>query len=85
MFFTGLNYKLRLLDVYTGRLSGLKYKLRLLDVFTGRLSGLKYKLIFHFKLMADMVRDGITEFVYDTVKPAFLKRELVEFGVDRYQ
>jgi hypothetical protein len=54
--------------------------MRLLDANTGNLSGLKYKLVCHFKLVADMVR----EFMYDMVRSAFLKRDLVGFGVDRY-
>ena len=32
-----------------------------------------------------MVWDGITEFVYDADRQAFLKVELVGFDVDRYQ
>ena len=39
--------------------------MRLLDVNTERLSGLNYDLVCHFKLVADMVRGGIREFVYD--------------------
>jgi hypothetical protein len=54
---------------------------RLLYVDTGRLSRLKYKLICHFKLVVDMVR----EFVNDTVGPAFLEREVMGLGVDRYR
>ena len=40
-------------------------QVRLPDVDTGRLSGLKYKLICSFKLVADMIRDGIRELVND--------------------
>ena len=58
--------------------------MRLPDVDTGRLSGLKYKLISHFKLVADIVRDGFREFVSDANRPAFLERELMGLGVDGY-
>jgi hypothetical protein len=54
---------------------------RLANVYAGKLSGLKYKFVCHFKLAVDMDR----VFVYDVDKPAFLKRKLVEFGVDKYQ
>ena len=37
--------------------------MRLSGVNTGRLLGLKYKLLFHFKLAADIVRDGIWDFM----------------------
>ena len=37
-----------------------------------------------FKLEADVVRNGIRKFVYDTDRPAFLKRQIVRFGVHRY-
>ena len=37
--------------------------MRLPDIDTRRLLGLKYKLICHFKLVTDMVGDGIREFV----------------------
>ena len=57
---------------------------RLLDVDTGRLSGLKCKLICRFKLVADMVGDGIREFVNDMDRPAFLERELMSLGMERY-
>ena len=50
---------------------------------TRRLSGLKYELVCRFKLVADMVGAGIKEFVYDGL--AFLKRDLVGFGVDGYR
>ena len=60
-------------------------QVRLLNVVTGRLLGLKYKLICCFKLAADMLGDGIREFVNDTDGPAFLERELVELGVDEYE
>ena len=40
-------------------------------------SGLKYKLVCHFKLAAEIVRGGVTEFVNDTDGPAFLGRELL--------
>ena len=51
--------------------------MRLSNVDTGRLTGLKYKLICRFKLVVDMARN-------DTGGPAFLKRELMGLGVDRY-
>ena len=35
-----------------------------------------------FKLAADMVRGGIKEFVYDADRSAFLKVELMGFGVN---
>ena len=38
-----------------------------------------------FKLVVDIVTGGIRKFVYDMDGPAFLKRELVGFGVDSYQ
>ena len=41
----------------------------------GRLSGLKYKLICCFKLAANMIEDGIREYVNDMDGPAFLERE----------
>ena len=50
-----------------------------------KISGLKYKLVCCFKLVADMIRDDVREFVYDADGPAFQKRKLVGFGVDRYQ
>ena len=31
-----------------------------------------------------MVRNGVREFVYDAEEPAFVKKELVEFGVDMF-
>jgi hypothetical protein len=40
-------------------------RVRLMDVNTGRLSGLKYDLVCCFKLAADMVVDGVKQFVYD--------------------
>ena len=55
----------------------------LLVVNTWRLSGLKYKLIYHLKLVADMVL--IREFVNDADGPAFLERELMGLCVDGYQ
>ena len=57
----------------------MRESLVLADVYAGRLPGLKDKLICHFKLAADMVRTGVREFVYDTDRPAFLKKELVGF------
>ena len=60
-------------------------KVRLMDVNTRRLSELKYKLVRCFKLAADIVRGSIRELVYDTDRPAFLKSELVGFGVDGYR
>ena len=53
---------------------------RLVDIYVGRLSGLKYKLVCCFELVPDMFR----EFVNDMDGLAFLKRELVGFGVDRH-
>ena len=47
------------------------------DVNKGRLSRLKYKLLCHFELAMDMVEGGSTEFVNDTVGPAFLERKLM--------
>ena len=46
---------------------------------------MKYKLVCHLKLTADMVGGNIREFAYNMDGPAFLKRELVELGVDRYR
>ena len=37
-----------------------------------------------FVLVVDVIRGGIREFVDDTDGPAFLERELVGLGVDRY-
>ena len=45
-------------------------QVRLLTFDTERLTGLKYKLICYFKLAADMIRDGIREFVNGTDGPA---------------
>ena len=45
---------------------------------------MKNKLVCYFNLAMDMVRCGIREFVGDMAGPEFLKRELVEFGVDKY-
>ena len=53
-----------------------------MDVNIRRLSGLKYKLVSCFKLAADM--DGCDIGEYDADGPAFMKRELVGFVVDRY-
>ena len=39
-----------------GRLS------KITDFNSGRLSRLKYELVYHFKLVIDMVKDGIREF-----------------------
>jgi hypothetical protein len=44
------------------------------DVYARRLSGLKYKLVSCYQLSADMVGNGIRKFVYDTDRPAFLKK-----------
>ena len=44
-------------------------------------SGLKNKLVCNFKLVADMDK----EFIYGADGSAFLKRELVRFGIDNYQ
>ena len=57
----------------------------LTDVNTRRLSRLKYKLTCSFKLAVDMVGSGVREFVYDMNRAAFLKKELIEFGVDGYR
>ena len=57
----------------------------LAEIYARKLHELKYKLISSFKLMADMVRGVIMEFVYDVDKLAFLKGELRGFGVDGYQ
>ena len=51
--------------------------MRLPDVNTGKLLGLKYKLVCCFKLVVDMARGDIWEFVNDMDGPAFLKRELM--------
>ena len=50
---------------------------RLRGVDTRKLSGLKYKFVCYLKLVMNMV----WEFVHDAGGPAFLKRELVGFGV----
>ena len=55
-----------------------------MDVYARRLPGSKYKLVCHFKLTADMVGGCVRQFMYDVDGPAFLKRELVGIGVDRY-
>ena len=54
------------------------------DVNTVILSGLKYGMVCHFKMTADMVRCGVRKTVYDVDGPAFLKMELIGFGVDGY-
>jgi hypothetical protein len=54
----------------------------LLDVDTRRLLGLKYELVYCFELVAEMVEGGIMEFVNDVDRPSFVKREVMEFGVD---
>ena len=59
--------------------------MRLTDGNTRRLSGLKYKLVCSLKLVADIVRGDIKEFVYDMDGPEFLRRELVGFDVVKYQ
>ena len=46
---------------------------------------MKYKLVCNFKLVADMVRGGVREFVYDADRSAFLETELMGFDVDGYQ
>jgi hypothetical protein len=38
----------------------------------------------HFKLSADMIGDGIREFLYDMDRSSFLKRELMRFDMDGY-
>ena len=59
--------------------------MRLPDGDTKRHLGLKYKLICRFKLAVDMVGGGIREFMIDTDRPVFLKRELMGLAVDGYQ
>jgi hypothetical protein len=53
---------------------------RLTDVNAARV-----ELLCHFKVAVDIVRGSIREFVYDTDRPAFLKREMMGFRIDRYQ
>ena len=38
---------------------------------------MEYELGFSFKLVANVVRSGVWQFVYDTKRPAFLERDLV--------
>ena len=45
-------------------------RVKLMDANTRKLSALKHKFICPFKLAADMVRSGVTEFVYDLDGPA---------------
>ena len=40
------------------------------------------KLVCSFKLVTNVVRGGVWQFVYDTTKPAFLERDLVGLGVN---
>ena len=35
-----------------------------------------------FKLAANVTRDGVWQFVYDTNRPVFLERDLVRLGVN---
>jgi hypothetical protein len=53
------------------------------DVYVRRLSVLKDKLIYHFKLVMDIVGNSVKQFVYDTDGPTVLETELVGFGVER--
>ena len=46
---------------------------------------MKYNLVCRFKLLVDMVGDGVREFLYDAYGPTFLKRELMSFDVDGYR
>ena len=46
---------------------------------------MKDKLVCNFKLVAAMVGDGVREFVYNVDGSAFLKRELVASGMNRYR
>ena len=43
-----------------------------------RLSALKKELVCHFKLVSDMIGNGIKEFANDVDGPTFLKWELLE-------
>ena len=55
-----------------------------MEVNAGRLSGLKYKLVCCLKLQRTCL--GVTSgSLSDTDGPVFSKRELVIFGVRRYQ
>ena len=45
---------------------------------------MKNKLIYNFKLVVDRFEGSVREFAYDTNGSAFLKWELVGFGMDRY-
>jgi hypothetical protein len=45
---------------------------------------LKDNFVCDIKLVVDMIAGGIREFMYDADGPAFLKRELVGFGMDKY-
>ena len=60
-------------------------RVSLLDVDTGRLVGLKNMLVCYFELAVDLIGDDIREFVIDMDGPAFLERELMGLGVDKYQ
>ena len=42
-------------------------------------------MIRHFMVVADVVGDGIWEFMNNADGPAFLERELVGLGVDGYR
>ena len=54
---------------------------KLLDVDTGRLSGLKYELIQHLKLVVDMVRGDIREFVNDAWDLVWMTVLVDQFGL----
>ena len=60
-------------------------RMRLSDVDTRELAGFQNELICRFILAANMVGDGIQEFVNDMDGPAFLERELVGLGADGNQ
>ena len=45
-----------------------------MDVYARKLSGLEDKLACHFKLVTNMVRDGIKESMYDADGQTFFKR-----------
>ena len=51
------------------------------DVDTGRLSGLKYELIQHLKLVVDMVRGDIREFVNDAWDLVWMTVLVDQFGL----
>ena len=53
-----------------------------MDDNNGKLSGLKYNVVCCYKLVADKVGGVVREFLCNADRPAFLKRELIVFGVD---